>query len=245
MSERTLLRAVIEASGLSRRKAFEAIRAGRVTEDGERLLEPSAAYTGGPLQLDGMPLASEGRTQHVYLVMNKPAGVVSTNKDELGRTTVLDVLPARLRVSGLHPVGRLDQDATGLLLLTTDGDLTYRLTHPRHEVEKEYQVATREPLSGDQIERLRRGVWLGGRIRRPAMLERLPASASPYQLALVIREGRKHQVKQMIGAVGGRVTALKRVREGSLELGSMREGAVRTLSEAEVASLEAAPAATN
>lgn len=237
MNERTLLRALTEATGLSRRKAFEAIRSGRVTEAGVIVTDPSKPHGGGPLTLDAQPIGEGGRREHVYLLMHKPAGVVSTTEDELGRTTVLDVLPARWRVPGLHPVGRLDQDTTGLLLLTTDGSLTFRLTHPRHQVEKEYHVATLEPLSQSQVARLRRGVWLGGRLRKPASVTLLPSSERPYSLSIVLREGRKHQVKQMVGAVGGKVTRLRRVREGPLMLGGLREGAVRPLTADEVATL--------
>jgi pseudouridine synthase len=236
VAEKTLLRAVIDATGLSRRKAFDAIRAGRVSEDGEARTEPSAAYTGGDLRLDGAPLAGAAPPL-VYLVVNKPAGIVTTTRDELGRPTVLDLVPSALRAPGLHPVGRLDRDATGLLVLTNDGKLTYRLTHPSHEIEKEYWVATSEPLSADRLRRLRFGVWLGGRLRRPLRLRTLPASASPFHLSIVIAEGRKHQVKQMIGALGGKVVRLKRVREGELDLGDLPEGAVRRLSPHELALL--------
>jgi 23S rRNA pseudouridine2605 synthase len=236
---KTLLRAVIDATGLSRRRAFEAIRAGRVSLRGEPVADPSRPYDGGALALDGRSLESDEQREHVYLLMNKPPDVITTNLDEMGRRTVLDLVPKGLRRPGLHPVGRLDRDTTGLLMLTNDGDVTYRLTHPRHQVEKEYLVGLAESPSSDQIARLRRGVWLGGRLRRPVKVERLPELARPYHLSVVIREGRKHQVKQMLAAIGGKVKYLKRTREGHLRLEDLREGAVRRLTTEEVALLRA------
>src|SRR5712691_10265924 len=136
----TILKAVAAATGLSRRRAFAAIREGRVTEDRLTVRDPSAPHAGGILALDGVTLAALPR-ENVYLMLNKPAGIISSAADELGRKSVLDLVPPELTAPGLHSVGRLDRDTTGLLLLTNDGDLTYRLTHPRHEIEKEYWVA--------------------------------------------------------------------------------------------------------
>ena len=164
MSEvRTLLRTVIDASGLSRRKAFAAIREGRVAVDGMPRTQPSEAYEGGPLTLDGSPLAPDG-AEKVYLLLNKPPGFMSTRSDERGRRTVFDLVPQALRATGLHSIGRLDRDTSGLLLLTNDGDLTFALTHPSHEVEKEYwlRLARAGYRGADGCSEERRGGRSGG-----------------------------------------------------------------------------------
>jgi 23S rRNA pseudouridine2605 synthase len=153
---------------------------------------------------------------------------------------VLDIVPARLRARGLHPVGRLDRDTSGLLLLTNDGDLTFRLTHPRHEVEKEYWVRLAQPPTRQQLEALRQGTELDGRLRVPVAVEAL-VDAGPFDFSVTIGEGRNRQVRRMVEAVGGRVTALRRVRDGRVNLLDLPEGAVRELTEREVASLRANP----
>ncbi|HEX5368059.1 MAG TPA: pseudouridine synthase [Dehalococcoidia bacterium] len=231
----TLLRAVSSASGLSRRKAFAAIREGRVRLDGVVSQDPSSEYETGDLSLDGVALGEAPR-EHAYLLLNKPPGYVTTLSDDLGRATVMELVPAALRASGLHPVGRLDRDTSGLLLLTNDGDFTYALTHPSHEVEKEYWLRLAQPAAETQLDALRSGVELDGRVRRPLRLRRL-VGAEPFQLSVTLREGRRRQVRRMFEAVGCKLTALRRVREGSLTLGSLPEGAVRALTRSEVAAL--------
>lgn len=233
--QKTLLRILIDASGLSRRKAFSAIREGRVAVDGAIRTDPSAPLAGGRLTLDGGGLTAPDGPK-MYLLMNKPAGVISTTSDPGGRPTVLSLVPVEWRLPGLHPVGRLDQDTTGLLLLTSDGNLTFRLTHPSHEVEKEYWLSSRPRLSDAALDRLRAGVELDGAVRRPAGLWRLDSSTG-FEAAVVLREGRKRQVRRMLEVLGMRVTRLKRVREGSLVLGELPEGEVRRLTRSEVRGL--------
>jgi pseudouridine synthase len=228
----TLLRALVEASGLSRRKAFAAIRDGRVAIDGRRSLDPSSAFEGGRLSLDGVTLRPAAAAK-TYLLLHKPPGVLSTRSDERGRRTVLDLVPARLRAPGLHPVGRLDRETSGLLLLTDDGALTFQLTHPRHEVEKEYWLRTAPLLDDGQIQRLRAGIEIDGKLRRPVAVRRLPDDAAPFQASISLREGRKRQVRRMVEALGARVTRLHRAREGPLRLNGLPEGAVRPLKRVE------------
>jgi pseudouridine synthase len=235
VAEKTLLRAVIEASGLSRRKAFAAIRDGKVSVGDEVHTEPSESYSGGVLRLDGRPLQAPADGK-VYLLLNKPPGFYSTRADELGRRTVFGLVPAAQRVAGLHSVGRLDRDTSGLLLLTNDGDLTFELTHPRHAVEKEYWLRLAQPATAEQIAALRAGVELDGAVRRPLRLRRL-VGREPFELAVTIREGRNRQVHRMLEAVGAKVVLLRRVREGSLQLGDLAEGAVRELTAAELEAL--------
>ena len=232
---KSLLRTLIERTGLSRRKAFAAIRESLVAVDGMTVVDPSSPYAGGRIRLEGREVAS-GEAARTYLLMNKPTGVITANADPRGRPTVIDLVPIELRVLGLHPVGRLDLDTTGLLLLTNDGDLTYLLTHPGHEVEKEYWLTSNPPLAGPALERLRRGVDVGGRTSAPARVRPLDPS-NGFEVAITIREGRKRQVRRMVEAVGARVTRLMRVREGALGLGGLPEGRVRRLTDAEVAML--------
>jgi 23S rRNA pseudouridine2605 synthase len=234
----TLLRALTSATGLSRRKAFAAIREGRVTVGGETRTDPSESFEAGVLALDGQRLDLEA-APHVYLMLNKPPGYITTVSDEQGRKTVLDLVPPAMRASGLHPVGRLDRDTSGLLVLTTDGDLTFSLTHPRHEIEKEYWLRLGEPATAAQLDGLSSGIELDGVMQRPVRLRRL-VGAEPFQLSMTIREGRNRQVKRMVEAVGGRVTSLRRVREGPLTLDGLPEGSTRTLTETELTALRPA-----
>jgi 23S rRNA pseudouridine2605 synthase len=233
----SLLRLVIDASGLSRRKAFAAIRAGRVTRDSVPQTEPSAEAGGEGLLLDGQPLISPAAPK-TYLMLNKPPGYVTSASDELGRRTVLDLVPAELRAQGLHIVGRLDRDTSGLLLLTNDGDLTYRLTHPRHEVEKEYLVRLAQPPTPDLLAALRRGSAIDGLVRRPARVQPEPPG-SQFDVSITLREGRNRQVRRLVQAAGERVVLLRRVREGPLLLAGLPEGAVRRLTQEELSALQA------
>jgi pseudouridine synthase len=223
---------VIEASGLSRRKAFAAIREGRVRSGNTTLSDPSAEHDGRALSLDGQRLGAP-TTQKVYLVLNKPSGYVTTASDERGRPTVFDLVPAKLRAPGLHAVGRLDLDTSGLLLLTNDGDLTYHLTHPSNEVDKEYWAGLYRPPSDDMLNTVWQGVEIDGELRQPLEMERLRGQ-EPFHVSISLGEGRKRQVRRMFELAGARVRHLRRVREGRLHLGNLPEGQVRALTAAEV-----------
>jgi 23S rRNA pseudouridine2605 synthase len=157
----------------------------------------------------------------VTFALYKPRGVVTTARDELGRAGVLDLMP---RLPGLHTVGRLDRDSEGLLILSTDGDLTLRLTHPRYEHEKEYRVWAPEDVSDAEIERLASGVELEEGRTSPARVERARGG-----LYVTLREGRNRQVRRMLAALGHDVTRLVRVRFGGLFLGDLRPGEFVTL----------------
>ncbi len=169
-------------------------------------------------------------------MLNKPPGFISTVSDDQGRRTVLDLVPEELWAPGLHPVGRLDRDTSGLLLLTTDGDLTYALTHPKHEVEKEYWLRLAEPTTEAQIDALHSGTELDGQLRRPLRVRRL-IGEEPFHLSMTIREGRNRQVRRMVEAAGGSVVSLRRVREGPLTLGGLPEGRARHLTPDELDAL--------
>ena len=222
----------------ARRKCEEIIASGRVAINGEVISQMGAQVEEGDrVTLDGQLITPEARKR--YILYHKPAGEVTTVSDDKGRETVMD------RFAGmdvrLYPVGRLDYDSEGLLLLTNDGELAQRLTHPSCEVDKTYLARVTGNPSGDALERLRRGVFMEGDERRtyPADV-RVVRDESLYSDVLVtIHEGRNRQVRRMFDAVGHRVLLLRRVRFGPLELGALRRGEWRELTEDEIARLKA------
>jgi 23S rRNA pseudouridine2605 synthase len=233
-----LQKALAEAGYASRRASEELIKAGRVTVDGV------VAELGASADPDTQLIAVDGRPIHAevkeYWLLNKPAGILSAATDERGRRTVTDLVPTRARV---YPVGRLDLDSTGLMLLTNDGDLAGRLLHPRYHVEKEYRVRVRGIPARPALETLRRGVQLEDGMTAPAIVEVLeitrPAGAPGPQtiVKVVIHEGRKRQVRRMMEAVGHRVEALHRSRFGTLTDAGLQPGQARRLSANELAAL--------
>jgi 23S rRNA pseudouridine2605 synthase len=182
---------------------------------------------GQRVTVDGRPVEPEPR--EVWIV-NKPADVVSTAREPGRRRGVTELVDSPHR---LYPVGRLDADSTGLILLTNDGELANRLTHPRYEVPKTYRVRLVRPPAERDLARLRRGVELEDGPTLPALVERV----GERELEVTIREGRKRQVRRMAEAIGNSAEALERIRVGSLELGELRRGSARRLSEDEVRSL--------
>ncbi len=215
----------------SRRKAEEIIAKGLVTVGGEVVTDPARDVgAGDDVRVNGNPVAAEAR--EVWAV-NKPAGVVSTAKEPGSRPAVVELVDTAAR---LYPVGRLDADTTGLLLLTNDGDLADRLTHPRYEVPKTYRVKLRAPIADRDLDRLRHGVELEDGPTGPAEVRRL----GEREVEIVLREGRNRQVRRMVEAVGNRVAGLRRVRFGPLELGRLKEGQARRLSDEEMARLRKA-----
>jgi 23S rRNA pseudouridine2605 synthase len=221
----------LATAGVASRRASEAIvRAGRVTVDGVAVLDP--AFDVGPgvsVTVDGAPV-SAAQDRVVYAV-NKPAGVVSTASDPQGRRTVVSLVASDVR---LYPVGRLDIDATGLILLTNDGDLAYRMTHPRFEVEKGYRArVANPPVRETAVRALRAGVMLEDGQTAPARVRRV----APDLLELTIHEGRKRQIKRMCELVGHPVRRLERIRFGPLGLGDLPSGASRRLGGAEIEAL--------
>ncbi len=194
--------------------------------------------------VDGRPVRPP--TTHRYLMLNKPLGVITTAKDESARTTVLDVVGDEGKAGHrLFSVGRLDADSTGLLLLMDDGDLAYRLTHPRYKVAKEYEVVTAGVPAAKQIKELREGVKLDDGTTAPAEVEMMRATtvdrdSGRAELRVVIREGRHRQVRRMLQAVGYKVLSLRRTAFGPLRLGRLKTGGWRVLSTGEVEALRRA-----
>jgi len=236
MSTRPLLRALSEAGLGSRRCLADAIKQGSVKVNGEiaENFRQPVNIKSDHITINGQPVDLKSR-QLLYLVLNKPKGVMSTTSDERGRTTVIDTLPQKYRHLRLYPVGRLDKNTTGLLLLTNDGELTNRLTHPRFEQEKEYLVSITRRLRPEEKRKLEQGIELEDGTTHPAVIKEV--EAPPYNYSITIREGRKRQVRRMFHSLGHPVLELRRVRMGSLKLGNLREGEIRTLSSPEVKAL--------
>lgn len=247
---------LLAAAGIGSRRAADAlIAAGRVTVDGRpavlgERVDPARAR----VEVDGRPVDLVP-PEPVYLAVHKPAGVTSTVRDRFASRTVIDLVPEADRGRRLFPVGRLDRDSEGLLLLTNDGAWAARVLHPRYGVEREYAVAVDRRLERDELERLRRGIPLpegvarvlgirpatANEVRRLlAVLEPVrPADAGLAWYRVVLGQGWKRQIRRMFGALGLPVRRLVRVRIGPLGLGDLRPGAVRALSPAEVAALAA------
>ena len=167
-----------------------------------------------------------------YYIMNKPKGYVCTVKDDKGRKTVMDLLP--LNAKRLFPVGRLDYDSEGLLILTNDGDLTYRLTHPKNEIPKTYLVKTEKPLSDEDIVKLRSGVIIDGVKTKKCNVKLIETLKTGSKLHITISEGRNRQVRKMIETVGNCVDFLKRIKIGDLTLKGLDRGEVRKLYDFEI-----------
>ena len=214
-------------AGIASRRASEALIAdGRVTVDGAVITDPARDVSGEEaIAVDGELVRGPGA--RVVYALHKPAGVVSTAADTHGRPTVVDLVPTGQR---LYPVGRLDADSTGLILLTNDGDLAYALTHPRFEVQRTYRARVNGRPSERALRALREGVVLDDGRTAPAQVRMVSA----HELELTIHEGRKHQVRRMCEAVGHRVVELRRVAFGPLRLGDLTTGRHRRLTAAEV-----------
>jgi 23S rRNA pseudouridine2605 synthase len=236
MSEKPIIKALTEAGLGSRRRMAEAIKQGKVKVNGAAI----ESFT-HPVDIGKDRVTFEGKNisvkpdKVICLMLHKPAGIVSTVSDEQGRPTVIDVLPENWRKHRLYPVGRLDIDTTGLILLTNDGDLTYRLTHPRYEYEKEYYVSIEGVLKGDEKQQLSSGILLEDGRTHPSKVKEI--YQAPYNYSVIIHEGRKRQVRRMFEHLKHDVLTLKRVRIGNLYLGDLPEGAVRALTAGEIAGL--------
>jgi 23S rRNA pseudouridine2605 synthase len=219
------LNAYLARAGVaSRRKADELIKAGRVTVNGELGQLNTFVESRDRVEVDGKPVAKQ---RLAYLLLNKPAATVTTASDPQGRPTVVQLVPSEPRVV---PVGRLDADTTGALLLTNDGDLAHRLAHPRYGVEKTYVVELSRAPSDEQIEQLARGIELDDGPTAPAKLRRVTKNV----VELTIHEGRNRQVKRMFEAIGHRVTRLHRSGYAGLDVEGLEPGRWRELTSGEV-----------
>lgn len=223
----------------SRRKAEQLIEAGRVTVNG------AVAHVGQKADLacdrvaiDGQLLQTTQAPDYHYLLLHKPLGMVSTCADPEGRPTVLDALPQSFHHLGMHPVGRLDAYSTGALLLTNDGEFTYRLTHPKHDVAKTYHVRVEGQVSEQTLARWRQGIDLDGYQTRPAQVRRLGATSDrSTALEVVLWEGRNRQIRRVADILGHRVLSLHRTAIGPICVGILKRGAYRSLSSSEIKAL--------
>lgn len=222
-----------DAQIASRRRAEEIILSGRVSVNGETVTQLGTKVEyGDRVCVDGKEV--HPAEEMVYIMLHKPDGYVTTAKEQFGRPAVLDLIDCGYRI---YPVGRLDYDTSGLLLLTNDGDMTYRLTHPKHNVEKTYIAQVEGVPSEDELRRFREGLEIDGYTTAPAKIKILKRAALTT-LKIVIHEGKNRQVRKMCDAIGHRVRRLKRVATGRLNLGTLEMGKYRYLTDEEIAYLK-------
>ena len=224
-----------DAGVASRRKCEEYISAGRVKVNGAVAEIGCTVEPGDKVEFDGRLLTA--KTERVVIMLNKPQGVVCTCSDPEGRKTVIDYvkdLPYRL-----YNVGRLDYDSEGLILLTNDGDLAYRMTHPKFEMDKTYHVVCSGTLDQRDISRLQSGITLDDGVTSPAQVNNVQIRRDgKSELDITIHEGRNRQVRRMIAAVGKETLLLRRIKEGPLELAELKTGQWRFLTEQEIMTLD-------
>jgi 23S rRNA pseudouridine2605 synthase len=244
MAKLRLNKILAQAGLTSRRGADHFVLEGRVAVNGVVTREPGtlADPTTDRITVDGCALPARESIQ--YLLLNKPPGVVTTVRDPQGRPVVTDLLPAAVR-ERVYPVGRLDADVEGLLLLTNDGALTHRLLHPRYGLPRVYEAEVAGRVSEADVPRWRRGVELDDGPAKPLDVELLRSASAMSVLRLSFTEGRKHEVKRYCEALGHRVRRLRRIAFGPLRLGALPPGGCRALTPREVTALRAAAAAVS
>lgn len=221
----------------SRRAAEELIAEGKVFVNGERITEQGVKVEIGADKVEVSGKIIKPANQQYYIMLNKPTGYVSTAKDQFDRPTVTDLLKNEIKAR-LFPVGRLDYDTEGLLLMTNDGDFSYKITHPKHNVEKTYLAMLNRGLDKTGLLRLRNGVTLSdGFTTSPAKVEILDKKGAPV-VKITIHEGKNRQVRRMFEAVGCKVTALQRIAINGVELGNLPQGRWRHLTAHEIAILK-------
>jgi len=227
---------IASCGAASRRGADAMIAAGRITVNGTvaQTMGIDVDVDNDVVCLDGIALRQDN--ENVYIMLNKPAGYLSACVDDRGRKTVVDLVQdAGAR---LFPVGRLDLDTEGMLLLTNDGDFAYKCTHPKHEVPKKYYVIVKGVLPDGALQTLRDGVKVDGERTQPALIEIISRSSKRAELFVTIREGKNRQIKKMFQLAGCRVSYLKRVAIGGLELADLAIGHWRRLTQQDIALLD-------
>ena len=225
-----------EAGVASRRKSEELIIEGVVTVNGKVVEELGMQVDQENDDIRVRRKKISAPEKKIYIMFNKPLGCVSTCQDDRGRRTVLDYMPdIKERI---YPVGRLDFTTEGMLLLTNDGELAYRLTHPKHEVNKRYVVIVEGEVTGDDVKKLEKGVFIEGGKTAPARVKLLKVTPERSELTIIIHEGRNRQVRRMFEAIEKNVVFLKRISIGSMNLGDLKRGEYRHLTDAEVAYLK-------
>jgi pseudouridine synthase len=215
----------------SRRRAMEVIQEGRVKFNGQICCEPSTLVDSDKdhVFVDGKRVQSK---KYEYVLLNKPAGYTTTKSDQHAERTVFDLLPPKLHY--LSPVGRLDRDTEGLLLLTNDGNIAYHLTHPKFNIEKTYFVRIRGELLPASKDRLEKGIFIEGEKTAPAKISNVKILKDKTEMLMTIHEGRKRQIRIMFAKEGYKVTYLKRLVQGPLSLGTLKNGSWRLLDGREI-----------
>lgn len=219
-------------SGVASRRASD-----KLILEGEVKINGKICSPGDDVDLSSDMVSVNGKIVNVikkydYYIMNKPKGYVCTVKDDKGRKTVMDLLPQKIK--RLFPVGRLDYDTEGLLIFTNDGDLTFKLTHPKNEVPKTYLVKTEKPISDEDLVKLRNGVYIDGVKTKKCNVKLIETLKTGSKIHITISEGRNRQVRKMFEAVNNNVDFLKRIKIGDLTLSGLNRGEVRQLSPREV-----------
>ncbi len=237
MTTQTIIKFLTASGTGSRRKMADAIKAGRISVNGqtvESFTQPVNAAT-DKITIDGARI--EQKTQGMtYLLLNKPKGIVTTTGDDRHSKTVVDILPKEFRHIRLYPVGRLDKDSTGLIILTNDGDFTYRLTHPKFEREKEYLVYIKGTLTPAQVAELEQGQELEDGRTSPSRVR--VVNSPPFNYSITIHEGKNRQVRRMFASLGFQVMELKRIRIDTLTIAGLSEGDIRELAPREIKALK-------
>ena len=237
MTAQPIIKFLTGAGAGSRRQMTAAIKAGRVGVNGqivESFIQPVDGET-DKVTIDGRRIASQTQRM-IYLLLNKPKGIVSTTSDDRGSKTVIDILPLKYREARLYPVGRLDKESTGLILLTNDGDFTYHLTHPKFEREKEYLVQIEGNLTAEEKAELEKGPELEDGKTSPARVRAV--KSPPFNYSITIHEGKNRQVRRMFASLGYRVRELKRIRIDTIAIGGILPGETRELTPGELKSLK-------
>ena len=232
----TLIKFLTGAGLGSRRVCFQLIAKGKVTVNSAPAASTTLEIdeTKDVVEVEGSRIkALKG---NVYLKINKPLGVVSAVSDARGQRTVTDLVPVEYGHLRLFPVGRLDKDSTGLILMTNDGDLAYQLTHPKYEFEKEYHFLVNNELTAAQVDLLETGVTIDGHVTVPSTVVKVYGSKGHWY-SITLREGRKRQVRRMLVAVGNPLRSLRRVRVHTLQLGDLGMGKAQVLTDGELAAL--------
>ena len=237
VNEKMRLEKFLSESGIaSRRDAKQYITAGRVTVNGGRVLVPGThiAPQQDEITFDGKPI--RGKPKQIYLMLNKPAGYVTTVRDERGRPTVMVLVPDISE--RIYPVGRLDLDTEGLLLMTNDGDFAHRILHPSHEIQKTYIAWVEGQPNRREIQRMREGIEIEEGVVTSAKVDQTERREGQTQFKVVIHEGKKRQIRRMFHAIGHDVLHLKRIGVGSLSLGRLSIGKYRLLTPPEIESFD-------